>query len=130
MYRGEAGAALKDFTTDEILAFGGLIRALIMADGQVCDDEHRALARLAKDLGVDTFWTYIDQAAEQLSGPEALENAIDKVKRPAVQELIFVTLYELAMSSSILPSEAAILDRLTELWDVGVTPISEAPPPT
>ena len=128
MYRGEAGAALKDFTSDEILAFGGLIRALLMADGQICDAEHRALARLAEELGVDNFWAYIDRAAAELEGPDALEQAMSKVERAPVRELIFVTLYELAMASSIRPAEAAILDRLTELWGVGVTPISQPPP--
>ena len=122
-YRSEALSNLSQLSTEEQLAFAALTRTLIRADGHLSNEENEALRQLAADFGESEFWDLIDRAAREADTAEKVEQHARQVGRPQAQELIFGTLLELAIASGIEPAEAALLDKLTGLWNITAEPV-------
>ncbi|MBX3260085.1 MAG: hypothetical protein KIS78_04750 [Labilithrix sp.] len=129
-------------TDDELLAFGGLARLLVRADGSFTEDEAVAL----EDAFLDLFSTsaeaqgpyrtapiesrpealpvdlqeLLERAGAALPDEAAVLAAARRVTRHEAREAIFGVLYVIAASDVITSSEWSILDWLTKEWGVQV----------
>lgn len=126
-------------TPDELLAFGGLARALVRADGQFTEEEAIALEEASADLFRSTTLTggtyrtppttdhdgdsaavfeLLERASVALPDDDAIRRAAKQVTRQFARELIFGILYEVAASDVISKSEWPLLDWLSKEWGV------------
>jgi hypothetical protein len=94
-----------------------LIRLVVRADARLGAGERAAVAAIVDEIG-EEFW----QLLERSSGSyEEIIRAAELVESKDAQELIYGTLYELSMHQGIVPAEAVILDRLSEIWHLEIT---------
>ena len=100
----------------EWLALGGLIRAMMAADGKLSLKEHRLVAVLAGRLGPE-LWTCLAEAELRLKDEPALWRQAAKVVDPEHRAVIRGILEEVALSDGLAPAEQALLHRLDELWE-------------
>jgi hypothetical protein len=121
----------------EQLAFAGLARLLIRADGTFSSEEAGALEKVALDLlgapgpadspyrspaaqevDPDALWELIDRAASELPEDEAVKKAALAVLRPEARSAIYGALFEIASSDVIALEEWPLLDWLAAQWAV------------
>jgi hypothetical protein len=121
----------------EQLAFAGLARLLIRADGTFSTEEAGALEEVALDLlgapgaadspyrackpeevNPDAIWELIDRAASELPEDESVKKAALAVTRPEARTAIYGALFEIASSDVIALEEWPLLDWLAEEWAV------------
>lgn len=105
---------LDDLQQTEKLALVGLARILIRADGEFSREEAQSLTRISEELGAEQFWQLNMQAAE-IDDEQIKQYARDVVRIP-VRELIYGTLYEIAVAGMITDAESDMLDWLSDLW--------------
>jgi uncharacterized tellurite resistance protein B-like protein len=116
--------SLSDLDPVEANAFAILVRTVVRADGGVSAAERQGLASIASEMGEERFWKFMDRA-EAVHGKEAVERAASRVERTSVRTLIFVTLSDLAISETIVETEAAVLDWLADLWQLQIRTLEE-----
>lgn len=129
-------------TDDELLAFAGLARLLVCADGTFTDDEAAALDEAFGDLfstGAEAQGPYrtapvesppealpvdlrelLERASEALPDEDAVMAAARRVTRQEVREAIFGVLYVVAASDVITKNEWPLIDWLIKEWGVQV----------
>jgi uncharacterized tellurite resistance protein B-like protein len=122
--REDAIDSLRDLDAVEANAFALLVRTVVRADGGVSDSEREGLASIAAEMGEERFWKFMERA-EAVHGKEAVERAARRVERMSARTLIFVTLSELAVSETIVATEAAVLDWLADLWHLEISTVEE-----
>lgn len=131
-------------SSEELLAFAGLARLLIAADGRFSDAEAAALEDAAADLcGTPALgggpyreqavreettydprqvWEALDHAAAALPDEASVKQAAQAVTRQQAREAIFGALYVIAASDVIAKSEWPLLEWLTAEWGVAIRP--------
>jgi uncharacterized tellurite resistance protein B-like protein len=121
----------------EQLAFAGLARLLIRADGTFSSEESAALEAVALDLlgapgpadspyrspapeevNPDAIWDLLDRALRELPEDESVKKAALAVIRPEARAAIFGALFEIASSDVIALEEWPLLDWLSAEWAV------------
>jgi hypothetical protein len=124
----------------ELLAFAGLARVLIRADGTFSAEEAAALEQVAEDLlapkaaespyrqegqppaDPDAIWNLLDRAATELRDEEAVKQAAQAVVRPEARGAIYDALFHIASSDVVTGDEWPILDWLAAAWAVEIPP--------
>jgi len=132
-----AGRALQPH---ELLAFAGLARVLIRADGTFSAEEAAALEQVAEDLFApksdetpyrqdgqtipdpDAIWTLLDRAATELRDEAAVKTAAQAVVRPEARGAIYDALFHIASSDVVTSEEWPILDWLAVEWAIETAP--------
>jgi hypothetical protein len=121
----------------EQLAFAGLARVLVRADGTFSSEEAAALEQVARDIlgpaatpaspyreastpegDPDAIWALVDRSASELPDEEAVRIAARRVTRREAREAIFGALLEIASSDVISSEEWPVLDWLAGEWAV------------
>ena len=113
---------LDDMTHQEKLVLVGLARLMVRLDHEFTEEEAGALGHLIDEMGSDQFWKLIEEA----SGLEddAVRKAATEVSNEESQELIYGSLYEVAIAGSIEEGENELLDWLEETWGLEVQDIA------
>lgn len=126
-------------TSEELLAFAGLVRWLVRLDGQFSEDEEAAIEEVAVDLfsggategpyrgaaetanaaAPEAIWDLIERAGELLPDEEALRRLARGVTRQEARERIYGALYVVASSDVISKQEWPFLEWLEKEWGVG-----------
>lgn len=126
-------------TEEELLAFAGLARLLVQADGNFTEDERAALEDVSAELfGVtdmgsgpyregpvvaqppknDAVWALLQRAQLLLPDEPSVRTAALGVTRQHARETIFGALYTVAAADVIDKSEWPLLDWLTSEWNI------------
>jgi uncharacterized tellurite resistance protein B-like protein len=132
----------------EQLAFAGLARLLIRADGTFTSEEAAALQRVASGLlstpgqalspyrqapeptvDTDAIWELLDRASVELPDNPSVEQAALGVVRPEARTAIYEALYEIAASDVVTGDEWPLLDWLAETWVVEADGNESSKPP-
>jgi uncharacterized tellurite resistance protein B-like protein len=124
----------------ELLAFAGLARVLIRADGTFSAEEAAALEQVAEEFFAaksgdapyrqeaqtmpdpDAIWNLLDRAASELGDEEAVKRAAQAVQRPEARGAIYDALFHIASSDVVSGDEWPILDWLAAEWAVETSP--------
>ena len=99
----------------EWLALGGLLRAMMRADGKISIREHRMVAELVQALG-PKLWESLAYAERELTSEALVFAQAERVRRPASRAIIRDAIVRMAGSDGIAGEEQALLDRLDALW--------------
>jgi len=113
---------LDDMTQQEKLVLVGLARLMVRLDHEFTEEEAGALAHLIDELGSDQFWKLIDESSALED--EAIRKAAAEIEREEAQEMIYGSLYEVAIAGSIDEGENELLDWLEETWNLEVQDIA------
>lgn len=108
---------LDDLEPHERLAFAGLVRTMVRADGVLTAAESAALSTLAREVGSLRFWRCMTEAQQALPDMEDLSDAARNVSRPPVQQWIYEVLVGMAAADGNMgEAEGRLLDWLRALW--------------
>jgi hypothetical protein len=121
-YRDNHALTIADLKLDEQLAFGTLLRR-VMIDNLDRQAEAQLLDALATELGEDEFWIMIDRAVEEMETPDQAHALATGVKRRSVQSLIYAVVAEVAMVGTMSAGQMAILDELQRMWGIEIQKI-------
>lgn len=106
---------LDDLSQPEQVVLLALVGLMARMDGSVSEDEMDLLEQIADEIGEKRFEAARDAAAGLADG-NAILGAAASVDRLEAQEIIFELVYGIAVRDTIAPSEAALLNKLAELW--------------
>ena len=107
-----------ELSDEEQIAFLGLAKLIVRADGILSADENDFLLKLAGDWGGKAFSSKIQQAGRIYSTTKDAMTAADAITRHEVQEFVFYHLVDLAASDDVVEEEAQILGTLAMKWGV------------
>lgn len=105
---------------DERLALVALVKAVVMSDGHVSNEEVEGLADLVDELGEDDYQSLLAQVEKRLPDEPALRKFLTKVGRPEAREIIFGRIMELALADAVHPEESELLDWLADTWGLEI----------
>jgi uncharacterized tellurite resistance protein B-like protein len=111
---------LSELSQDEKLALVALIKATVMADGQVSLEEVVELQSVVDDLGEETYHKLLDEVEKRFESEDALRKFLKTIKRQDAQELIYGTVMEIALTDSLQGEETDVLEWLAEAWNLEV----------
>ncbi len=100
----------------ELLTLAGLLRLLVRLDGMASAAELAAVDALSAELGHARFNALMQRVAREMPRDEDVQQAALRIDSADARELIFVALFEIAASDSILAPESSLLDWLREHW--------------
>ena len=112
---------LDDMTREEKLTLVGLARLMVRLDYQFSQEEAGALGHLIDELGDEQFWKLVEDSAG--IAPDDLRERAAGITSEDAQEMIYGSLYEIAIAGSIDPSENDLLDWLEDTWGLEVSDI-------
>jgi uncharacterized tellurite resistance protein B-like protein len=119
VFRENAWMQFTDLHPDERLALVALSRAIVRADGMVTPTEGRRVARLALELGEETYRHAYAQSIESFPDEAALKRFLESLQRPEARTLIYDTILDLAVSDELSPAEEPLLRWLEATWNLG-----------
>ena len=112
---------LDDMNREDKLTLVGLARLMVRLDHQFSQEEAGALGHLVDEFGDEQFWKLVEDSAGV--EPGVLRQRAAAISDEESQELIYGSLYELAIAGSIDPGENDLLDWLEETWGLEVSDI-------
>lgn len=95
----------------------GLVRHLVLADGQVSDTELYDLIRLGVEIGKPTFREALEATEATFKDRDAMLKLATEVHRPAVRERMLTELERIAAGDGVHETEAAFIRALEDVWD-------------
>jgi len=127
-------------TPEEQLAFSGLIRLLIRADGEFTAEEQFVVEKVMAELVLrsaspqspyrsaqgsgaaqpdpEATWALVDRAGRELPNDDAIRAAALKVTNPEVRAALYCALQEIAAADSVSEAEWPLLDWLATAWEI------------
>ena len=121
----------------EQLAFAGLVRMLIRADGEFTAEEQYVVEMVTAELvpspskdgtyrdapappepDPEAIWALIDRAGRELRDEAAVLRAAESVTTPEARGAIYQALREIAEADVISEAEWPLLHSLARLWGI------------
>jgi uncharacterized tellurite resistance protein B-like protein len=109
-----------ELTTEENLALVGLLKAVIQADKVYSEGESGQLKKIAQQMGEPLFHSTVEKARERFKTRGDIQRFAATITRPGARQLIFDTLYQMAVADSIVPAEKDLLNWLAKLWGLSL----------
>ncbi|MEM9069602.1 MAG: TerB family tellurite resistance protein [Myxococcota bacterium] len=107
---------MKSLTPDEDTVLLGLLREIIIADGEYSDAERTQIDGIRDEMGPERFATAMAAAEAKYPSRTELKAHAKTITRPDAQKLIFERLKKVAESDGIDPKEEKPLAWLTAVW--------------
>jgi hypothetical protein len=108
-----------DLHPDEQLALVALSRAIVRADDVVTAAEGRRVARIALEMGEETYRREFARAVESFPDEPSLRRFLESIQRPEARMLIYDTILDLAAADELAPAEEPLIRWLEQTWAVG-----------
>ena len=110
---------LDELEPHERIAFAGLIRLVVRADGQLTPAESNAMSALARQVGSARFWRVMTEVQQVVRDNEDLVDAVRNVTRPAVRAWIYEVLVGIsAADGNMGAAEGRTLDWVRAVWEL------------
>jgi hypothetical protein len=109
---------LKDLNGDERTALVGLVRAVVMADSQVSDDELEEVEDIVDAFGEEGYQAALDAFEGRFADEEAFRKFLGGIVRQDARELIYGTVLQGAAADAIEGGESELLSWLAEAWKI------------
>jgi len=109
---------LTDLDKDERLALMALLRATVLADHRVSDDERDRLDEVVEAWGEAHYREMLDAVDQTFADEDAVRTFLQTIRRQEARELIYGTVLDLAMSDTIVGNESPLLGWLGPTWNV------------
>jgi len=111
---------IRDLTPDERTALVGLMKVIVMSDGNVSEDELEHVESLVEAFGPDDYQRTLDSVETRFKDDAAFRKFLTGVTRQEARELIFATLLESAGEGALEGNEVEMLDWLSATWNVKI----------
>jgi hypothetical protein len=111
---------LEDLNQDERTALVGLMKATVMSDGNVSEDELEYVEELVDAFGEDVYESTLDAFETRFKDGASFKTFLTKIGRQDARELIFGTVLEAAGAEAIEGREAELLEWLTKAWNIKI----------
>jgi uncharacterized tellurite resistance protein B-like protein len=109
---------LKDLNGDERTALVGLVRAVVLADNNVSEDEMEEVEEIVDAFGEEGYQAALDAFEGRFADEEAFRRFLGGIKRQEARELIYGTVLQGAAADAIEGSESELLSWLAEAWKI------------
>ena len=120
---------LRDLNEDERVALVGLMKLVVMSDGEVSEDELEHVEVLANAFGEEGYQSSLDRFERQFRDEDEFRRFLQQVRRQEARDLIFGTILESADEGGLDTGEASLLDWLSRAWNVKIEIADDAAQP-
>jgi hypothetical protein len=114
------GMEIRDLTADERTALVGLMKVVVMSDGNVSEDELEHVELLADAFGADGYQAALDGFEKRFRDEATFRQFLAGITRQDARELIFATVLESAGEGALEGKEVEMLDWLSATWNVRI----------
>jgi hypothetical protein len=111
---------LEDLNADERTALVGLMKLVVMSDGEVAEDEVEHVEELVDVFGQEGYEAALETFEKRFADEPSFRKFLAGIERQEARELIFGTVLEGADEGAIEGTEASLLDWLSKLWNVKI----------
>jgi hypothetical protein len=111
---------LPDLNQDERTALVGLMKLIVMSDGEVSEDELEDVEALVAAFGDDGYQRTLDAFEKRFQDEESFKKFLKTIGRQEARDLIFGTVLEGAGEGALDSAETGLLDWLAQTWNVKI----------
>ena len=111
---------LVDLNQDERTALVGLMKLVVMSDGNVAEEEVGHVEELVDAFGEESYEATLEGFEKRFPDEISFRKFLGGIGRQDARELIFGTVLESADEGAIEGAEASLLDWLSKLWNVKI----------
>jgi len=120
---------LPDLNQDERTALVGLMKLIVMSDGEVSEDELEDVETLVEAFGDEGYQQTLDTFEKRFQDEESFKKFLKTIVRQESRDLIFGTVLESAGEGALDSAETGLVDWLAQTWNVKIE-IEEDPEAT
>jgi hypothetical protein len=111
---------LPDLNQDERTALVGLMKLIVMSDGEVSEDELEHVETLVAAFGDDGYQRTLDAFEKRFHDEASFKKFLQGIGRQDARDLIFGTVLESAGEGALDHAETSLLDWLAQAWNVKI----------
>jgi hypothetical protein len=112
---------IADLNKDEQIALAGLLEFVILASGQMTEDEQHEIDSIIDAIGEDSYQAAVDEVDKRFPDEQALRAFLSKIDRQEAREVIYGSVIEAAIKDAVEGRKSGLLDWLAGEWKVEVT---------
>jgi hypothetical protein len=109
---------LEDLNADERTALVGLVKAVVLSDGHVSEDEIEEVQHIVEAFGEEGYQRSLDQFESRFADEGSFRRFLATIGRQEARELIYGTVLQGAAADAIEGRESELLAWLTEAWKI------------
>ncbi len=111
---------IRDLNADERTALVGLMKVVVLSDGNVSEDEIEHVEMLVDAFGAEDYERTLAAFEQRFADLEAFRAFLRGITRQDACELIFATILESACEGALEGAEVEMLDWLSSTWNVKI----------
>lgn len=111
---------LQDLNTDERTALVGLIKAVVMSDGNVSEDELEEVEDIVDAFGEESYQQSLDAFEARFLDQASFQRFLRTITRQEARDLIYGNVLQAASADAIEGRESELLGWLADAWNVEV----------
>lgn len=111
---------LPDLNQDERTALVGLMKLIVMSDGEVSEDELEHVEALVAAFGDDGYQRTLDAFEKRFHDEPSFRKFLQGIGRQEARDLIFGTVLESAGEGVLDQAETGLVDWLADTWQVKI----------
>jgi hypothetical protein len=111
---------LPDLNQDERTALVGLMKLIVMSDGEVSEDELEHVEMLVGAFGEDGYQRTLDAFEARFQDEASFKLFLKTIGRQEARDLIFGTVLDGAGEGALDSAETGLLDWLVQTWNVKI----------
>jgi len=112
---------IEDLNADERLALVGLVKAVVLADGRVSDEEVDEVKDIVDDIGEETYRDLLTAFEARFGDEASFRRFLQTIVRQDARDLIYGTILEGAAADAIEGGESELLTWLAGAWSIEIT---------
>src|SRR5579871_1687509 len=111
---------LSDLNQDERTALVGLMKLIVMSDGEVSEDELEHVETLVDAFGDEGYQRTLDAFEKRFHDEASFRKFLQGIGRQEARDLIFGTVLESAGEGILDQAETGLVDWLADTWQVKI----------
>ncbi len=111
---------LPDLNQDERTALVGLMKLIVMSDGEVSEDELEHVEALVAAFGEEGYQRTLDAFENRFHDEASFRKFLQGIGRQEARDLIFGTVLESAGEGILDQAETGLVDWLADTWQVKI----------
>jgi hypothetical protein len=111
---------LADLNQDERTALVGLMKFIVMSDGEVSEGELEHVEALVAAFGEDGYQRTLDAFEKRFHDEPSFRKFLQGIGRQEARDLIFGTVLESAGEGVLDQAETGLVDWLADTWQVKI----------
>lgn len=112
---------IEDLNEDERTALVGLLKAVVLADSNISEEEIHEVDEVVEALGEEEYQRHLDRFESKFPDLPSFQRFLETIERQDARELIFGTVLNGAAADAIEKGESDLLAWLGKAWNIEVT---------